>query len=91
MTTRINAFLLLPSCLILISLTYFYRIYVPGYKRVTEDSVLQKHKKVHFNVLNKSNSTKEDKNKSLHLVKNGIFWSDYAETLVPEGMDIFYK
>ena len=79
--------LLLPFCLLLIPLTYMYDVIVFDFKRNSDIDIPQRYKDINLYAANKSEKTsRRHKNKSLELVQNGIFWSDYAESLIPKGM-----
>ena len=76
---------LLPICLPVMYLTYLKIII--DFKRNSDDSIPQKHEESHLYASIKSEQiSREQEIKSFELIQNGIFWSDYAESLVPKGM-----
>lgn len=76
---------LLPFYLILIYFTYYVIVF--DFKRNSDIGIPQRHKDINLYASNKSEKTsRKHKNKSLELVQNGIFWSDYAESLIPKGI-----
>ena len=76
--------LVLALCSILISLA----CYEIAFKRNLNAHTRQTHEEeIYLYDSNKSEETSEkQRNKSLELVQNGIFWSDYAESLIPKGI-----
>ena len=71
------------------SFLVLYLAYFKGlfYDKNYSDRVSVKNKGNAFNWIRKSNSTtQKHTNKSVDLVQNGIFWSSYAESLVPKGI-----
>ena len=85
MTMKLLTRLLVPLFLILISVAYYEIIL--DLKRNSQIVLPQRYKEIHSYESNKSEKTiHKQRNKSLELVQNGIFWSDYAESLIPKGM-----
>ena len=85
MVRKFMNLLLLPLCSIVIYLAY--RETLLDFKRNSDNSIPQKHEEIHLYASNKSEEiSQKHKTKSLELIQNGIFWSDYAESLVPKGM-----
>ena len=76
---------LLPVCLAVMYLTYLKII--TDFKRNSDEGIPQKHEEIHVYASNKSEKiSREQKIKSFEFIQSGIFWSDYAESLVPKGM-----
>ena len=76
--TMLRSFLaihLIIICFFVLYLTYYKGFF---YHKINYDRV---------NWIRKSNSaTQKQGNKSIDLIQNGIFWSSYAEALVPKGI-----
>ena len=82
MFTRFLEFLLILICLFVVYFTYFEGLL---YNKRNSDRGFHKYKDIDVILLP---TFQKHKNKSLDLIRNGIFWSSYAESLVPKGMII---
>ena len=90
MIRKLTTPLLLPLCLTVISLTYYEIIF--DLKRNPDKGILQRYNELNLYVSNVSDKTvQKQENKSLELIRNGIFWSDYAESLMPKGKPFPFK
>jgi hypothetical protein len=86
---------IVPSlCVLVLFFTYFKRKY--DFERNSDYSQFKfkifggkLNKSVSMNVSTKSESGK-DKSINTDLVQDGIFWSDFAESLVPKGKIAFF-
>ena len=83
MIRRFLAFLMILICFFVLYWTYFEGLF---YNKRNSDGVFQKYKGIHSNLVRKYNSTAQKHIKSLDLIRNGIYWSSYAESFVPKGM-----